>query len=185
MDKNDAKLAEKALAGDEVAFTELVKIYLKPVFNFLNRLVKNIQVAEDLTQETFIKTWKNLKSYDQKRSFKTWIFTIAKNTAYDYFKNKKTIPFAYFEDIEGNSFLENAEDDIADPGENMDFEISLKQLETAMEKIPGHYREILFLCYKEDFTLQEIAEILSEPYNTVKSRHSRAISNLKKCIASK
>ena len=89
--KNSHNLISDNSNQDNLEIEELVKTNLKPVFNFLNRLVKNIQVAEDLTQETFIKAWKNLKSYDQKRSFKTWIFTIAKNTAFDYFKKKKTI----------------------------------------------------------------------------------------------
>lgn len=185
MAKKRENSIEKKFNNNGLAFEELAYKYLKPIFNFIFRLTKNIQVAEDLTQETFIKAWKNLKRYDRKRSFKTWLFTIAKNTAYDYFKKKKTIPFAYFEDMEGNSFLENIEEDIAKPEESLDLEINLKQLEMALEKIPAHYQEVLILCYKEDFTLQEIAEILSEPYNTVKNRHSRAITNLKKHIAPK
>ncbi|MCX6763450.1 MAG: sigma-70 family RNA polymerase sigma factor [Candidatus Moranbacteria bacterium] len=182
MKLEDKKLVRDFLGGDDSAFEKLTKVHLKPVFNFVYRLVKDTSAAEDLTQVTFIKAWKNLKRYDTSKNFKTWLFTIAKNTAYDYFKKKKTIPFAYFEDAEGHNFLENMESDTFEPEATLDFEISLKKLESALEKIPARCSEVLLLCYKDDFTLQEIAEILGESYNTIKSRHARAIVKLKKCV---
>lgn len=93
MDIDDNKLVEKYLNEDDSAFNELLKKYLNPVFNFIRQFVSDASVAEDLTQETFFKAWKNLKRFNPNKSFKTWIFTIAKNTTYDYFKKKKTIPF--------------------------------------------------------------------------------------------
>lgn len=110
METGDKKLIQKYLAGDEAAFSELLKKYLKPVYNFLHRLTSDHSALDDLTQATFIKAWKNIKKFDPNRSFKTWIFTIAKNTAYDYFKKKKTIPFASFTDAEGTNKLENISD---------------------------------------------------------------------------
>ena len=206
MDFEDKKLIADFLDGDNEALEALLKKYLKPVFNFILRLVKSVPVAEDLTQETFIKVWRNIDKFDSSKShfaalrnrqnrnlapygtegsrsgFKIWLFTIAKNTAYDYLKKKKTIPFAYFENAEGNNILENVKADIAKPEELLDANIDFKKLNTALKKIPAHYREVLLLCYREDFTLNEISEILGEPYNTVKSRHARGLEKLKNLI---
>ena len=93
---NDNQLISKVLDGDEEAFAEIVKIYLKPIYNFLYRLAGDRDAAEDLTQETFVKAWRNLKSFDQKRSFKTWLFTIAKNTAFRLAEKEKRNPIFEF-----------------------------------------------------------------------------------------
>ncbi len=206
MEQTDQQLAKNFLEGDETAFEELVKKYLKSVYNFLYQLVSDKSVLDDLAQEIFIKAWKNMRRFDPRRSrfatlqgrqdknlapygtegsrsgFKTWLFTIAKNTAYDYLKKKKTIPFSFFSDEEGNNKLENIPEDEILPGELLQKADAAKELEAALSKIPDRYRIILLMRYKEDFSLQEIAEILSVPYNTVKSRHQRGLLALKKVL---
>jgi RNA polymerase sigma-70 factor (ECF subfamily) len=174
------QLISRVLSGDEEAFAEIVKIYLNQIYNFVFRLAGDRDAAEDITQETFVKAWKNLKRFDQKRSFKTWLFTIAKNTTYDWLKKKKEIPFSSFADEEGESWLENVADETDLPDEILARSDLAEDLEKILEKIPVHYRAILLLHYKEDFSLHEIAEILSEPYNTIKSRHQRGLGKLKK-----
>jgi RNA polymerase sigma-70 factor (ECF subfamily) len=179
---NENRIIESILFGDEDAFAEIVKIYLNMVYNFVYRLVGDRDAAEDIAQETFVKTWKNLKKFDQKRNFKTWIFTIAKNTAFDYLKKKKEIPFSIFTDEEGENWLENVSSDEILPDEILERENIAEEFEKILEKIPVHYRVILLLHYKEDFSLHEIAEILGEPYNTIKSRHQGGLKTLKKAL---
>ena len=111
MDFEDKKIIEEFLKGDESSFNLLVNKYLKPVYNFLFQLVGDRAATDDIAQDTFVKAWKSIKKFDIDRSFKTWIFTIAKNTAYDYFKKKKTIPFSSFIDEDGNNKLDNISDD--------------------------------------------------------------------------
>jgi len=171
-----------------LAFEQLLQRYLKPIYNFLYQITRDSAALDDLTQETFIKVWKNIARFDQSKIFKVWIFAIAKNTAYDFLKKRKTIPFSFFENGEGNSFIENIaggrfplgqNGDHAAPGdilEKLDLE---KDIEEVLNKIPVHYRTILVMRYKEDFSLKEIAEILRKPYNTVKSQHQRALRALK------
>ena len=65
--------------------------------------VGNQSEAEDITQEVFVKIWKNIKKFDQNRSFKPWIFQIAKNTSIDFLRKKKSIPFSKFENEEGGN----------------------------------------------------------------------------------
>jgi RNA polymerase sigma-70 factor, ECF subfamily len=181
--RNDAQLVENYLAGDESAFSELVKKYLKPVYNFLYQVTNgDVSALDDLTQVTFLKAWKNIKKFDPNRNFKTWIFTIARNTAYDYFKKKKTIPFASFTDAEGNNKLENISDGEILPLELLERADAAKTLETALAKISDQYRLVLIMHYKDDLTLQEIAEILNLPYNTVKSQHQRGLQAIRQIL---
>ncbi|MFA5925514.1 MAG: RNA polymerase sigma factor [Parcubacteria group bacterium] len=182
MESNDKELIKKHLSGDEAVFSEIVKIYLKPVYNFIFRLVNDRDTAEDLTQVAFVKVWKNLRRFDPKKSFKTWLFAIAKNTAFDYFKKKKEIPFSKFSDEEGENWLENIEDEKFLPDEILERKNIAEELGALLQKLPPHYRAILLLRYKEDFSLHEISEILEEPYNTIKSRHQRGLKKLKEFL---
>jgi RNA polymerase sigma-70 factor, ECF subfamily len=176
----DKQLIENFLAGDDSAFEALVKKYLKPVYNFLYHFVSDREALDDITQETFIKAWKHIEKFDREKNFKVWIFSIAKNTAFDWLKKKKTIPFSTFTDDEGNNMLENIGDDSIFPEELLNRKDSAKILEEKLKKIPDIYRVILVMHYKEDFSLQEIAKILGKPYNTIKSQHQRGLMKLKK-----
>jgi len=206
MDKSDEQIVQKYLSGEEAAFSELLKKYLKSVYNFIFRLVGDCDATEDLTQETFVKVWKNLHKFDFQGSrlvtrrdrqnkklapyrtessgsgFKTWIFTIAKNTTFDYFKKKKEVPFSAFADEEGESVFNEISDENILPDKILHRKDIAEELDSILQKLLPHYRAILLLRYKEDFSLHEIAEILDEPYNTVKSRHQRAILRLKQAF---
>jgi RNA polymerase sigma-70 factor (ECF subfamily) len=177
---NENRIIENILSGDEDAFAEIVKIYLNQIYNFVLRLAGDRDATDDLTQETFMKAWKNLNKFNQNKNFRTWIFTIAKNTAFDWLKKKKEIPFSTFTDEEGESWLENISSDEILPDEILERSDLAEEFEEILSKLPPHYRAILLLHYKEDFSLHEIAEILGEPYNTIKSRHQRGLVMLKK-----
>ena len=83
--ESDRQLIEDFLKNEEQeSFNLLVKRHLRTVFNFTYRYVNNFKDAEDITQETFVKVWKKLKSYDVQRSFKVWIMSIARNPALDF-----------------------------------------------------------------------------------------------------
>ncbi|PIU78719.1 MAG: hypothetical protein COS72_01930 [Candidatus Moranbacteria bacterium CG06_land_8_20_14_3_00_43_56] len=168
--------------GREEVFAKLLEKHLSPVFNFLYRITGSKEVAEDLAQETFVKVWKNLKNFNRNRSFKAWLFTIAKNTTYDYFKKKKEVAFSAFVNEEGESIFNEIAGENILPDEILHRKDIANELEEILKKLPPHYRAILLLHYKEDFSLHEIAEILGEPYNTIKSRHQRGLGKLKKIV---
>ena len=176
---DDKQLISDFLRGDETAFELLMKKYLKPIYNFLYQLTGDSSATDDLTQVAFIKVWKNRHRFNEKKSFKTWIFTIAKNTAYDYFKKKKTIPFSSFLDEEGNNRLENVAEQNILPDEILARKDIALEIEKKMGEIPEKYRLLLTLHYKDDFSLTEISQILNLPYNTIKSSHGRALKALK------
>lgn len=183
-DIKDEDLIQNYLQGDERSFEILVKRYLKPIYRFIYQYVSNSQNAEDLTQEVFLKVWRFIKKFDFDRKFKTWIFTIAKNTTLDFLKKKKDLPFSVFSNERGQTIIDEKIFD-----SDFDFEKIIERKDLAqrlnliIKKIPLIYREILFLYYFDGFNFREIAEILNQPLNTIKSRHRRAIIILKKLLS--
>jgi RNA polymerase sigma-70 factor (ECF subfamily) len=192
---SDEKLIASYLAGDEKSLETLIKCYLKPIYSFVYRYIGNSQEAEDITQEVFIKIWRNLRKsalsmprgFDpQKGSFKTWIFSIAKNACIDTLKKKKTIPFSKFEDGEGrNVFLEKFVDTVPLPNELFEQVDIARILTLAIEKLLPKYRMVLFLRYNDHFNFREIAEVLEESINTIKTRHRRGIAILREILQDK
>ena len=180
----DEILVKKYLAGDEQSLELLIRRYLKPIYSFVFRYVGNGQEAEDVTQEVFVRVWRNLKKFDQEKSFKTWIFSIAKNASLDFLKKKKAIPFSEFEREDGgNVIIDTLADPSSLPLELLEKAGMAKILNVAMEKLSPRYRMVLFLRYNDHFNFREIAESMGEPLHTVKSRHRRALIKLKKLLA--
>lgn len=179
MELNDSQLIENYLSGDEKAFEMLIRRYLRPIFSFSYKFVHDQPVAEDITQEVFVKVWKNIKKFDTEKSFKSWIFTIAKNTALDFIKKKKTIPLSALDLGNDKDISEAIPDDLPGADEIFDAKKSKNYVFSLIDKLSPLYRAVLFLKYKNDFTFAEIAEVLGEPLNTIKSRHRRGVAALK------
>lgn len=172
------------LKGDESAFSMLTRRHLTGVYSFIVRFVGNAEEADDITQETFLKAWKSLKKYNQSSSkFKTWLFRIARNSAIDFLRKKKHVPFSQFETEGGVNVLTET---VADTEELPDVLLmkleDAKEVHATLELLPYKPREILLLYYTNDLTFEEIGEILGEPANTVKSRHRRALLALRKIL---
>ena len=183
----DEELVAAYLKGDQPALELLVGRYLNLIYSFISRFIGHTAEAEDLTQTVFVKMWRSLKKFNQQKSFKTWIFSIAKNTAIDFLRQKKlAVSFSEFETEEGDNPIV---DGLADPSPLPD-EIFAKNnladlLSAALAKLTPQYRLVLLLHYNDHFTFQEIAQTLSEPLNTVKSRHRRALIILRRLLAEK
>jgi len=189
---SDEKLIASYLTGDEKSLETLIKRYLKSICSFIYRYIGNRQEAEDITQEVFVRVWRNLKKpalslskgFDPKKGkFKTWIFSIAKNASIDFLKRKKAIPFSEFENEKGkNTLIETLINPAPLPDKLFEQSNVGEILNTAMNHLTPKYRMVLFLRYNDHFTFREIAEALGEPLNTIKSRHRRAIILLKKLL---
>ena len=183
MDKSDQEFISSYLNGDSESLEILIQNYIKPIYSFVYRYTGNSQDAEDITQETFVKAWRHLKGFDQKKSFKIWIFQIAKNTAIDFLKKKKTIPFSEFENEDGeNMITETLADPSPLPQELLEKAGMAHILHSAMEKLSPKYPMVLFLRYNDHFNFREISESLGEPLHTITSRHRRALIQLKKLL---
>jgi len=177
---DDSQLIKRYLNGDARSLEFLIKKYLKPIYGFVFSYVKNGHEAEDITQETFVKVWKNLKKFKKEKNFKTWIFYIAKNTAIDYLRKKKAVPFSAFENADGNNFIEETIPDIRPSADQIVYQNQIEsQILKATEKLSADHRKVLFMRYRDFLSFKEIAGILGESINTIKSRYRRALLALK------
>lgn len=184
MEDSDQQLIALYFEGSEEAFNFLIKRHLSGVYNFASRLSGDALLSEDIAQETFVKAWKNLKKYDKEKNFKTWLFTIARNTTIDHLRKRKNVPFSMFENSKGeNFFIDTIED--KDPRADEIFARALRKevVETALLKISPRYKEVLILHEGEDMTFSEIGKILNRPLDTVKSQYRRALLALKDLIS--
>lgn len=164
-------------------FEKIVEAYLPAVFNFALRLVGSSAEAEDITQETFLKVWRNLAKFRPEGSIKPWIFAIARNTAFDFLRKKKAIPISFLAEEETT----NPEDWLPDPDPLPDELFEKKEtreaLEKALSELRPEYREAVLLHLSEDLTFEEIAKIVGRPMNTVKSQYRRALAHLTKILS--
>lgn len=182
-DKTDEEIIELYKSGEKEIFKHLINRYTSSIFNFTVRLT-NKNDAPDIVQDTFIKAWKNIKKFDfKKASFKTWIFTIARNTTIDSLRKKKSILFSEILDLEKDeTFADNIPDENLLPDEALQKLEDTETLNMALEKLNPKYKEILILHYQEEMTFKEIGYILNKPLNTIKSIHHRTIKELKKIL---
>jgi RNA polymerase sigma-70 factor (ECF subfamily) len=178
MELTDQEIIRRYLKGDEKSLEILIARYLKPIYGFIYKNVGDTAAAEDVTQEVFVKIWKNLKKFDQKKDFKPWIFQIAQNASIDYLRKKKTIPFSRFENEKGQNVLtENIKDETPDLLEVLN---DKKILAEVMEILPEKDRKLISLRHGDGLSFREIAEIYEESINTIKSRYRRIIINIRK-----
>ncbi|HWR00019.1 MAG TPA: sigma-70 family RNA polymerase sigma factor [Candidatus Methylomirabilis sp.] len=178
--KSDHELIAAYREGGDDALDILVRRHLAAVYRFLHRMVGDVQAAEDLTQEAFVKAWRRLSTFDSSRSFKAWLFAIARNTAVDYFRKRKAVVFAALEDDEMPDISAAIADERPLPDEVLERGDMAAQLESALGALPPKARSVVLLHETEEMTFQEISDATGEPLNTVKSRYRRALALLRK-----
>lgn len=164
-----------ARKGDMDAFTELVNAYQSAVYNLCYRMLGDPYEAEDAAQETFIRAYKSMKSYDQKRPFSTWILSIAAHYCIDQLRKKRL----NVTNIEDSTYLA-----IPDPGPNPEVllvkEEGQKRIKELLNELNETDRAIVIMFYWYEFSYVEIAEALNLTSSAVKSRIHRARAQLAK-----
>ena len=174
MENDDGYLIKEYLGGNQDSFRALVEKYTPSIYNFSIRFVGSDYV-KDTVQDVFIKVWKSLKRFDnEKSSFKTWIFTITRNTTTDHLRKRKMISFSSLDEDEA-TFEENIKDEVVLPDEALIKLEDKEFLNKLLDGLPSNYREVLILYYQEEMTFNEIGKLLDKPLNTVKSYHRRAL----------
>ena len=183
MNRTDSQLITAYLDGDRQSLDVLVARYFKTIYGFAARFAGNGEDAEDITQETFVKAWRHLKRFDPERNFKTWLFAIAKNTALDFLKKKRAVPFSAFKNAAGeNGLLETLANSAPLAAEALERREAGDLVRNFLEKLSPAQRTTLALRYGNDLTFRAIAERLGEPLHTVKSRNRRALAALGKLL---
>ena len=179
-DLTDEQLLGRHRGGDESALEVLIERYRLELFHFLARFVGNRSSADDIFQEAFIQVHISAGTFDISRRFKPWLFTIAANKARDYLrKNKRqkasSLSATMDQDGDGRAFIDLLEADLPLPQEKAQKEETGEIVRNVVASLPEHLREVLLLAYFNKMAYREIAENLSIPLGTVKSRLHAAV----------
>lgn len=180
---SDEQLVGLAVNKDKAALETLIKRYLQPIYSFSYKYVKNQADAEDITQEVFVKVWRNLKKFDQSRSFRPWLYKIAQNTCLDMLKKKSPVLFSELETMEeGDWFEQNLIADTKSPAELAETALTAAKLKSVVTKLKPKYAEVVEMYHGQELNFREISQTLNQPLNTVKSRYRRALLRLKQML---
>jgi RNA polymerase sigma-70 factor (ECF subfamily) len=185
----DREVVALAKAGKEAAYRELLRRYERPVFSLIYRMVRDRALAEDLSQETFIKVLNALESYRPEYKFSSWIFKIANNAAIDQLRRRELDTLS----LDGAPGARTAEEieatalQATDRGESPLAELESRELGTAIEQAVGklrpEYRTAILLRHVEGRAYEEIAEVMDLPLGTVKTYIHRARLELREYLA--
>lgn len=166
---NEARLVDEARRGSKSSFGELVTRYERRLIRVILQFVKNIELAEDLAQETFIKAYERLEQFDPARRFGPWLFRIGVNQTLDYLRRRKRRGWWHlFTDHRGEKQPDPA---TADPRQALDLQ---QEVEAVLEQIPENYRMVLMLRDLQNFSTSEIASMLGRKEATIRWRLAEA-----------
>jgi len=183
-DENDAEILRRCLTGDEDAYRRLVGRYQRQVYSLALRMVRHVEDAEDLTQETFVRMFRAVERYDPTRPFAAWLFTIASRLCIDHLRRRRLKPISLHQRDPGSQ--EEKVIEIEDAGRRPDEITSDREEErraqALIDSLPPHYRVVVMLRHQHDLSYEEIAEALHVPLGTVKARIHRARALLKSRI---
>ena len=182
MDSENAQLIREAIEGDQKAYAEIVSRYRAQIFNLIYRMVRQRDEAEDLTQETFIKAFNALPSFNAEYAFSTWLYKIAVNNCIDHFRKKrlKTYPIDNPIPVKDGDLQREFPDQSDTPDSGLMEKERRMQIQDAIDELPEKYREAILLRHGHDKSYEEIADELDIPIGTVKVRIFRAREMLKK-----
>ena len=169
---NGASSYRRFLDGDENGFVELVRDYKDGLILYLDSFVRNIAVAEELAEDTFVKLGIKKPRFSERSSFRTWLYAIGRNVALDYLRKRpgrETVPL----------------DECAEPADEEQLEASYIREESriviyrAMNKLKPEYRQVLWLRYFEGFSAKDTARIMRKSTHNVETLTYRARLSLK------
>lgn len=159
-DRDESALVTRALSGDERAFAELVEIHQRVLFNLALRIVGNHEDARDLAQTVFVKAYRNLASFDQRRRFFSWIYRITINESLSFVSRRRP--------------QEPLHEMLRAPGRTPDEQWEQEELGTmvrhAVMQLTTDHRDVIVLRHFLNLSHREIGEMLAVPEKTVKSR---------------
>ncbi len=183
----DDKFVAEALAGKESSYNKLVDKYQKPLYFHIRKMIKEVELVEDLVQEVFMKAFHNLSTYSNEYAFSTWLYRIATNHTIDYLRKKKLQTLSIDEPYK----TKDGEMEIQLPDESFstDSQVIKKErkqiVQDAIENLPEKYKAVIEMRHMEEKSYQEIADILDLPLGTVKAHIFRARELLYKALIDK
>jgi RNA polymerase sigma-70 factor, ECF subfamily len=177
LEEDDHELVRRARRGDREAFGGLVQRYQQRVVGVARSLTHNTEDAMELAQETFIRAYQNLRSFEGRSSFSTWLYRIASNLSIDWRRREGRYPVARGEEAEnelrkipsaqGDSFRAVARNELGN------------KVREALKELTAEHRQVILLREMEGLSYEEISEILNCPKGTVMSRLHYARTHLR------
>ena len=182
---SDAQLIARALVGDDRhAFAELVRRHQSTVRACLRKLTAgNHALADDLSQETFVLAWRNLKSFRQEARFSTWLYRIATNCWLADARKRKEVLLGDRDDAVASDDDGDARSEVSTHGDHARGAALKVDLERAMAALSEGERAAIVQCYHNDLTHEEAAYVLDCPVGTVKTHVLRGKQKLKLALA--
>lgn len=178
----DVQLMLAFQAGDKQAFEKLMTAHFSRVLNFIFRYVGRRDIAEDLTQEVFIRVYKSVGNYQPQSKFQTWLFTIAKNLSLNELRAHKHKMVSMEEMIdtgEDRVKIQFKDERQKTPAQQLLDHEQSQQIRKAIAELPENQRVAVLLRRYEQFTYEEIAEVMQVTPKAVKSLLNRAKENLR------
>jgi len=177
----DQAIVERVVKGEVDAFAMLVDRYQDRIYSAVHNYVSNPDDAIDIAQEAFVKAYSKLRSFDSSSAFYTWLYRIAINTAIDYLRKRKSRPTDSLDDDRFTEigFEPPSKDPSADPEKVVTRHEQTTALKNAIGLLSEKLKTVVVLHDIEGLSQEEVAEILKVPVGTVKSRVSRARTELK------
>lgn len=171
--EDEIRFVRQILAGDKRAYIHIINQYKNPLYATILRMTKNPQTAEDLLQEVFLKVYEQLEKFDQKGSFKSWLYRVAINHCLDYLRKKKI----QTEEIEEASVRSNDTPEVV-----LLQNEKCRELEKLVSLLPEDERNILLLRYANELSYVEISETLGISLADVRNKLHRAKKKLRKNV---
>ena len=180
MNQNDAELIQHSLQGDQDAFASLVKKYQKGVHALAWRKIGDFHIAQEITQDTFLKAYQNLGDLKSYNSFAGWLYVIAARLCYDWHQKNRT-PVASLDNIDASEVDKVSYSQYITGKQAAEADETRREVvKRLLQKLPESERTVITLFYLGEMTINAIGEFLGVSPNTVKSRLSRARNRLKK-----
>ncbi len=177
-------LVSKAQKGDRESMAHLLLPYEQPLFRFLTAKLRHEDNARDVTQEVLVKLMRSLNKYQERGTFKAWVFQIARNEAINFMKKHSRLSTATISSG-GHNLFDNQLDEGPSVVECLDQKERNQGIRECVSNLPDAERDVVNLRMDEDVTFREIAEMTNTSLNTVLGRMRNASRRLKNCLLAK
>ena len=183
----DKELVQRTLQGEKKAFEMIIQKYQTPLCSYIARMVKEYELALDITQEVFVKAYSSLRSYRQEYKFNTWLFKIASNSVIDFWRKKKIHAVSMDQPHEkgGGSLPYQIPSDSPSVFRSVELSELRDRIEAVLDNLPENLKELFIWRHVNDLSYEEMAEIKGLPVGTIKNRVFQAKEVIRKNLEEK